>query len=123
MSGEGKKQTYHTNILSIPTLHSPTHLKAHPLIYLHIRHVFRTLEITLNPLLIRNLSHRLKKHPPHALPLCLRTNSNDIAEIVTTRIIPYLRMRFLLLIFPDPVPVYPQPSTAKVEYICEELSG
>jgi hypothetical protein len=107
-------KTYHTSILPIPTLHLHTHLKPHPLINLHIRHILRTLQITLNPLPIRPLRHSLKKHPPDPLPLRLRTHSDNITKVISPGIIPNRRLRFLLPGFPDPVPIRAETAVAAV---------
>lgn len=118
---ETLRPTYHTTILSIPTLHHPPHLKPHLLINPHIRHPLRTLKITLNPLSIRPLRNSFKQQPPHPHPLCLRPHSNNITKVISPRIIPDLCLRFLLPLFPDPVPVCAEAAVAQVTNVVEEL--
>ena len=114
--------TYHARILSIPTLHLLPHPKAQALINRHIRDTLRTLQITLRALLIRLMRHSLEQQFPNPLPLCRRTNSNNITEIVSLRIIPNSSLRFSLSLLPNPIPIRPQPPTTQVSDVIEELA-
>ena len=116
-------KTYHTSILSIPTLHLLPHIKAHALINRHIGNTLRTLQITLHTLAISLLRNSLKQQPPNTPPLCLRTNSNNITEIVSPRIIPNSSLRLSLSLLPDPVSVRPQPTATKVPDVIDQLAN
>jgi hypothetical protein len=116
-----KENTYHASIVSVATFHLPTHLKPHTLIDLHIRHILRAFQIAFDALLISPLCDRLEEKPPNSLPLRLGTNSNNIAKIVSTRVIPNLRLSLLLILFPDPIAVRAQTPVSKISYISEEL--
>lgn len=118
---EPENDTYHASIIAIPTLHLLAHLKPHALIDLHIGHTLRTFQITLDPLPIRPLRDSLEQKPADPAPLRLGTHSNNIAKVVPTRIIPDLRLRFLLPLLPDPVPIRTQTPAPEVADIGQEL--
>lgn len=118
---ENQLDTYHANIISIPTFHFFAHVKAHSLIDSHIWDTLRALKIALHALTICLFRDGLKEHPPNTFSLCLGANCNDITEIVPTRIIPDSSLCLGLSLLPDPIPIRAKSAAAEILDVVEKL--
>lgn len=96
--------------IAVFALHLSRQLKSKLLIYWHIGHLSRALQITPHALRVRHSQHLLHQFPPHTLPLRLGQDGHDIAEIVALLTGPQLFLRFRLPRFPNPIPLCTQPA-------------
>jgi hypothetical protein len=106
----------------ILTVDLPDQLEPHFAVYLDVGNQLGGLQIARNSLLISLLGDHLEEFPPHAFALCIRSDGDDIAEIVALGVGPDFLLRLCLTCFPDPIPPGVEATVSQKPDVVEELA-
>jgi hypothetical protein len=114
--------TYLANIPSIRTLNLPDELESQLLIDAHIGISLRALKVARHSLLVGLLRHTFHELLSHAHATSLGVHPDNIAKVISSRILPDRIMGGLLHLLPDPVSAHIQTPTTKEENIVHKLA-